>query len=104
MKAHLQVPSQAAAKFHKPHAVPFALKEALERELVHLQSPGALKKVDHSEWATPVIVVPKGDGCLRVCGYYKVTINPVLIVDKYPLPEPEDLMAKLAGKSFPNLI
>ena len=97
MKAHLQVQSQATPKFHKPRAVPFALKEALERELARLQQLGVLKKVDHSEWAALIVIVLKGDGCLRVCGDYKVTINSVLVVDKYPLPKPEDLMARLAG-------
>ena len=58
MKAHLQVQSQATYKFHVPHAVPFALKEALERELACLQQLGILKKVDHSEWAASIIVVP----------------------------------------------
>ena len=52
---------------------------------------------NHSDWAAPIVVVPKGDGCLRVCGDYKVTVNPVLAVDKYPLPKPDDLMAQLAG-------
>jgi len=32
-----------------------------------------------------------------LCGNYKVTINPQLLVDKYPLPRLEDLMARLAG-------
>ena len=40
---------------------------------------------------------PKGDGALRVCGDYKVTINPALVVNKYPLSRPEKLMAQLAG-------
>ena len=70
MKAHLQIQSQAVPKFCKTRAVPFALKEALERELSRLQKLGILQKVDHSEWAAPVVVVPKGDGCLRVCGDY----------------------------------
>ena len=38
-----------------------------------------------------------GDGCLRVCGDYKTTVNPALVVDKYPLPRPDDLMSQLAG-------
>jgi len=77
------------------------LKEALERELVCLENLGILQKVNHSHWAAPVVVVSKGNRCLRVCSDYKITINPVLVVDKYLLPKPEDLMAQLmGGKSF----
>ena len=96
-KAKLQLKPQAMPKFCKPRPVPFALKGALERELARLEGLGILRKVDHSDWAAPVVVVPKGDGCLRVCGDYKITINPVLVVDQYPLPKPEDLMAQLVG-------
>ena len=49
MKAHLQVQSQATYKFHEPHAVPFALKAGLERELACLQLLGVLKKVYRSQ-------------------------------------------------------
>jgi len=77
--------------------VPFALKEALERELAHIKNLEILRKVDYSDWTAPVAIVPKGDGCLWVCGNYKITVNSVLVVDKYPLPKPEDLMAQLVG-------
>jgi len=62
-----------------------------------LESAGIIEKVEYSEWAAPVVPVPKGDGRLRLCGDYKITINPQLVVDKYPLPRPEDLMSRLAG-------
>jgi len=41
--------------------------------------------------------VPKGDGKIRLCGEYKVTIIPSLEVNKYPLPKPDELFASLAG-------
>ena len=32
-----------------------------------------------------------------MCGDYKFTVNPLLVVDKYPLPKPDDLVEQLAG-------
>ena len=43
------------------------------------------------------MVVPKADGGIRLCGDFKVTVNQVLDVDKYPLPNPQDLLSALAG-------
>ena len=52
--------------------------------------------VYYSEWAAPIIALPKTDGQMRICGDYKVTINPVLEVEHYLLPTPEDLFATVA--------
>ena len=43
------------------------------------------------------MAVPKGDGRLRICGDYKVTINLVLDIDQYPLPKAQDLFSSLSG-------
>lgn len=73
-------------------------------ELQRLEEARVLKKVEFSEWAAPIVAVPKSDGKVRVCGDYKVTVNPVLEIDQYPLPRPEDLFATLArGKYFSTL-
>ena len=62
----------------------------------NLVESGALEKVSHNEWATPIIPVPKPNGNVRICGDFKVTVNPVLESDKYPLPRTEDIFASLS--------
>jgi hypothetical protein len=62
-----------------------------------LEKEGTLTKVNHSEWATPIVPVLKKNGDIRICGDFKVTVNPVLKVDQYPLPKIDDSFAKLAG-------
>ena len=84
-RAKLSVKKDARHKFFKPCSVPFALRERVEHELDRLETNDVLQKTPHSEWAAPIVAVPKQEGCLRLCGDYKVTVNPVLDVDQYPL-------------------
>ena len=50
------------------------------------------------------VCVPKRNGTIRICGDFKVSVNPVLISNPYPLPNAEDLFATLAGgRIFSNL-
>jgi hypothetical protein len=50
------------------------------------------------------VPVPKPDGTIRICGDHKVTVNPALRIDQYPMSTAEDLFATLAGgKTFTKL-
>ena len=94
----------ARPTFFKPISVPFAMKAAVEEELDRLERIGVLEKIPSREWAAPIVAVPKKDGTVRQCGDYKVTINPALEVDQYPLKVPEAMFAILAGgKNFTTL-
>lgn len=83
--------------FCKARPVPFSLKSKVEHKIDRLVQSGILVKVDYSEYATPVVPVQKPNGEVRLCGDFKVTINPQMIVDEHPLPTPEELFAGLAG-------
>ena len=67
-EAALQLKPGAKPKFCKACPVPFALKAAIEKELDRLESEGILEKVSYSEWAAPVVPVPKAEGTIRLCG------------------------------------
>ncbi|XP_044746898.1 uncharacterized protein K02A2.6-like isoform X2 [Coccinella septempunctata] len=58
---------------------------------------GIISPVDYSQWGTPVVPVLKKNGAVRLCGDYKVTINPHNEIDQHPLPRIEDLFGCLQG-------
>ena len=104
IEAKLSVKSDAVPKFCRARPVPYALKEAIEKDLERLDAMGVIEKVNYSEWASPVVPVPKPDGSIRLCGDYKVTVNPVIEVEKYPIPKVEDLLTVLVGgKKFSKI-
>ena len=96
-EAKLVVKPEAKRQFYHPSSVPYALKDAIKRELDRLEAEGIVERVSHSDWAAPVMTVPKSDGMVRLCGEYKVTVNPVLDVNQYPLPRPDNLMTSISG-------
>ena len=65
---------------------------------------GELVPVERAEWAAPIVVVHKKDGGIRICRDFKVSINPVICSQIYPLPTPEEMFSMLAnGESFTKL-
>ena len=95
--AKLYLEDNAQPKFHKARPVPYSLRPRVEDELKRLEGEGIITSVSHSNWASPVVPVVKKSGQVCLCGDYKVSINPVLKVDQYPLPRIQDIFASLAG-------
>ena len=79
-EAKLRVKEGATSKFHKPRNVAFAMKETIYKKLDRLEAELVIEKVNYSEWEAPLVPVPKPGGRVRLCGDYKITINPVLEV------------------------
>ncbi|XP_059047761.1 uncharacterized protein K02A2.6-like [Achroia grisella] len=95
-KIHLQL-TDCEGVYVRARPVPLALRERVERELERLQRDGTIYRVDHSDFGTPIVPVVKSNGDLRLCGDYKITINPKLKRDFYPLPRIEELFANLSN-------
>lgn len=89
--------------FHKSRPVPYALKEAVEKELDYLERNGIISQFSSSYWAAPIVVVPKKDKTvsvwcvviIRLCGDCEVTVYKCILTEKYPLPNVEDLFTTL---------
>ena len=102
--AKLHIHTDAKPRFFRPRPIALSLKQKVLAEIDRLQGLGVITPVKYSEWAAPIVPIVKTDGSIRLCGDYKVTVNPVLLADTYPLPRPDDLFAALAGgKIFSKL-
>ena len=97
VKAKLYVKENSIPKFHRTRPVPLAMKVKIETELQRQVDMGILEKVDTADWAAPIVPVTKPSGEIRLCGDYKVSINPHLEINQYPMPHPEILFAALNG-------
>lgn len=95
--ATIAVEAGAKPRFFKPRLVPFALQDRVSEEIQRLVREGIVEPVRSAEWAAPIVPVVKTDGRIRICGDFKVTINPVISMDKYPVPRVEELFAKMSG-------
>ena len=96
-KADIKLQDDANSVFCKAQPVPYALCQKVQEELDPLESQGVVKKVEQSDWASPIVCVPKKGGSISICGDFKVPINRFLLDDPYPLPDAEDVFATLGG-------
>lgn len=71
MQARLTLPKGAIPKYFKPRKRPFAYKPIAEKKLDRLEQERVIEKVSHSDWATPIVVVKKPNGNVRIYNDYK---------------------------------
>ena len=97
VEATLHLVDDARPKFLRARPVPYAMRPAVEQEIARLEQEGVIEPVQFSNWATPLVCVPKVDGSVRICGDYRSTVNTCLKVEQYPIPSAEEIRQNLAG-------
>ncbi len=75
-KAHIRMKPNAVPRFHKARPIAFARLPAVKAEIERMEKLKVIKRVDFSDWAAPIVPVLKANGAVRICGDFKVTINP----------------------------
>ena len=79
---------------HKRKAIQENIDDLLEKKVI---------EPAHSEWAAPVVLVPKADGSLRSYVDYR-RLSSLIIRDTYPIPRMDDCLNSLAeAKYFPTM-
>ena len=72
----------------------FAAK--IKAEIDKLKEVGFIYEIEHTEWVSQIVVVPKKNGKLRVCVILK-KVNAATIRDHYPLPITDHVLERVAG-------
>ena len=104
VQAHIQLKSSATPKFFKPRSIPFAYLDRVKEEIQRLVEAGILERIDTSLWQLRLYLLKKTNGKIRICGDFKVTINPQILIDQHPIPTIEELLARLNnGEKFTKL-
>jgi hypothetical protein len=96
-KARVVLKDDAVPRFFKARPVPFAVRSKVDLEIDRLVESGVWSPVDTSEWASPLVIVPRSGGRIRITGDFKHTVNSQLHVTQYPLTRTSDLFASLTG-------
>ncbi|KAK8756643.1 hypothetical protein V5799_000656 [Amblyomma americanum] len=97
---HIELKDDAQPVFLKSRPVPLALKDDVANEVDRLVQQGVWEPVSYSNWATPLVVVRKKDGTLRLCGDYRSTVNNAIKSSGYPLPTTAEMLTALSSSKF----
>lgn len=85
--------------FRMPYRrVPPAHYQQLRQVLTDMEEKGIIRK-SISEYASPLVMVWKKDGGLRICTDFS-WLNARTLKDAHPLPHPADCLAALGGNAF----
>ncbi|XP_067636959.1 uncharacterized protein K02A2.6 isoform X1 [Eurosta solidaginis] len=96
----LKLRQGAKPVFLKERPVPFAIREKVERELDNLERDGIITKINTSNWGSPLVVIPKPDGNVRLCVDYKVAVNPQLETAHYPIKRVDEIFNSLKNSKY----
>ena len=78
----------------KPYPVPHSQEEKLRNEVNFLCEQGVLKKINNSEWAAPMFVIPKLDGTLRSLADFR-ELNKRIKRKPFPIQHIQEMLHKL---------
>ncbi|XP_020296689.1 uncharacterized protein K02A2.6-like [Pseudomyrmex gracilis] len=84
-------------KFLSLLPIPYAMEKPFKEEFLRLESLNIIKRVHLSNWSTPIVIVKKPDGKIRLCADYSTRVNRALCDNTYPLPNVDYILTKLSG-------
>ena len=97
IKFHIDPSVQPVSQRHR--RIPFHVRKDVEAELDRLEKLDIIEKVDGpTPWVSPIFVVPKADGGVRLCIDMREP-NKSIKREKHIIPTLDDLISDLNGST-----
>ena len=87
---------EAKPSRQRPYTYNDTFAKKIKEEIDKLLTAEFIYEIEHTEWVSPIVVVPKKNGKLRVCVNLK-KVNAATIRDNYPLPITDHVIERVAG-------
>ena len=97
-KHHIHLKPEAVPIKQPSRRIPFGYQEEVKTNLKTMLNEGIIEK-SSSEWASPLVLVRKPSGDLRICVDYR-RLNEVTAITSYPFPNITETINRLAGASY----
>ncbi|MCO5566816.1 hypothetical protein L7F22_020497 [Adiantum nelumboides] len=93
------IPLKSDAKLSKqrPYTYDKTFVKKIKEEIDKLKEAEFIYKIEHTDWVSPTVVVPKENGKLRVCDNLK-KVNDATIQDNYPLPITDHVIERVTSR------
>ena len=82
----------------RPYPLPHALRQKVKEEVQEMLKLGVIEQ-STSPYSSPIVMVKKKDGANRFCCDYR-RLNAVTIQDAEPIPDIDEIFAKLSGDRY----
>ncbi len=93
----IEVHNDTSVKQHPYHVNTFK-RDVMKQEVEYLLREG-FAKPSVSPWSSPGILVPKADGTVRFCTYFR-KVNSLIVPDCFPLPRIDECIDNVGAAKF----
>ena len=91
--------TEPGKKVHiRPYRIPEARRVIAKKEVREMLRMGVIEP-STSEWSSPIVLVPKADGSMRLCNDFR-GVNAISTFDAYPMPRVDELLERLGKAKF----
>ena len=93
---HITLREGARPFISRERPIAFAIRGQVESKIRNLVTQRTLIPCEEADWASPIVVVKKSNGDIRLCGDFR-QLNAQIVEDKFPMPRIEKLLAKIGA-------